>query len=108
MFESYVYCKVLFQGFWWNDESHNKGWKHSWKNFPPILGFQPGLPALKSNSLTTDMKSQLADAVVRDWIYTVDSRYLEFQGTYWNIRDIRTSTYQSWESEENNKSNNPI
>ena len=40
---------------------------------------------------------------------TVGSRYHEFQGTHWNtFPDIRTSTYQSWESEENNKLNNYI
>ena len=30
---------------------------------------------------------------------TVDSHYLEFQGLTETLRDIRTSTYQSWESE---------
>ena len=39
---------------------------------------------------------------------TVDSRYLEFQGLTETLRDIRTSTYQSWESEENSKLNNHI
>ena len=47
------------------------------------------------------------DSCNSNTIYTVDSRYLEFQGTHW-FRDIRTSTYQSWESEENNKLNKHI
>ena len=31
---------------------------------------------------------------------TVDSRYLEFQGTLWNTSNIRTSTYQICRIEE--------
>ena len=54
--------------FLWH-ENRNKGMKHSWINFPPIEGFEPTLPELKSNVLTTEPKSQLPDAVVRDWIY---------------------------------------
>ena len=38
---------------------------------------------------------------------TVDYRYLEFQDTE-TLRDTRTSTYQTWENEENNKLNNHI
>ena len=29
-----------------------------------------------------------------DFVYTVDSRYLEIEGTLKTLRDIRTSTYQ--------------
>ena len=39
---------------------------------------------------------------------TVDSRYLEFQGTHWNSSRYPYWDYQSWESEENNKLNNHI
>ena len=51
-------------------ESRNKGMKHSWKNLPPMVGIKPGPPGYKSNALTTEPKSRLPDAVVRDWIYT--------------------------------------
>ena len=51
-------------------ESRKKGMKHSWKNIPSFLGIEPGPPGLKSNALTTEPKSRLPDAVVRDWIYT--------------------------------------
>ena len=49
--------------------------------------------------------------------YFVNSRLSEIQSTLVisnskvlteTLRDIRTSTYQSWESEENNKLNNHI
>ena len=40
--------------------------------------------------------------------YTVNSHYLKFQGLSETLRDIRTSTYLSCGSEENNKSNNHI
>ena len=39
---------------------------------------------------------------------TVDSRHSNSKGLSETLRDIRTSTYQSWESEENNKLNNHI
>ena len=39
---------------------------------------------------------------------TVHSRYLEVEGLSGIHRDIRTSTYQICEIEENNKSNNHI
>ena len=42
------------------------------------------------------------------FIITVDSRYLNSKGLAETLWDIRTSTYQSWESKENNKSNNHI
>ena len=51
-------------------ENHNKGMKHSWKKFPPPMGFAPGLSVWKSIVLTTEPNSGLPDAVVRDWIYT--------------------------------------
>ena len=34
-------------------------------------------------------------------LYTVDSRYLEVEGTFETLRDIHTSTYQNYRSEEN-------
>ena len=39
-------------------------------------------------------------AIVSLLLTTVDSRYLEFQGTPWKLRDIRTSTYQICRIEE--------
>ena len=37
---------------------------------------------------------------------TVDSRYLEIEGTLLKLRDIRTWTYQMCSSEEKNNLNN--
>ena len=34
-------------------------------------------------------------------LYTVDSRYLEVEGTSETLRDIRTSTYQNYRIEDN-------
>ena len=42
------------------------------------------------------------------YLFTVGSRISNSKGLTETLRDIRTSTYQSWESEENNKSNNHI
>ena len=39
---------------------------------------------------------------------TVDSRYLEIEGTLKTLRDIRTSTYQICSIEEKNYLNNQI
>ena len=36
----------------------------------PLLGIDPGSPRYKTNDLTTEPKSRLSDAVVRDWLYT--------------------------------------
>ena len=37
------------------------------ENFPvPSLGIDPGSPRYKTNALTTEAKSRLSDAVVRD------------------------------------------
>ena len=34
------------------------------------LGIKPGSPHYKTNALTTDPRSRLSDAVVRNWLYT--------------------------------------
>ena len=46
-------------------DSRNKV-KHSRKILVPLLGIDPGSPWYKTNALTTEPKSQLSDAVVRD------------------------------------------
>ena len=38
------------------------------ENFTTLAGFEPQLPGQKSNAVTTEPKSRLPDAVVRDWI----------------------------------------
>ena len=53
-----------------NIEIRNKGMKHSWKKFLPIVGIEPGLSGQKSYALTTEPDSRLSDTVVRDWLYT--------------------------------------
>ena len=47
-----------------------KEWSIAEKISTPVVGIEPGPPGWKSNALTTEPKSRLPDAVVRDWIYT--------------------------------------
>ena len=47
-----------------------KEWTIAEKISTPDVGIEPGPPGYKSNALTTEPKSRLTDAVVREWIYT--------------------------------------
>ena len=44
--------------------------KHSWKYTHALAGYRSRAAQYKTNALTTKPKSQLSEAVVRDWLYS--------------------------------------
>ena len=64
-----LFSSLLIQSIFLRHDSHNKV-KHSWKFPVPLLGMKPGSSLYKTNALTTEPKSRLSGAVVRDWFYT--------------------------------------